>query len=116
MNLLRASIQRHAYLGNLPFVPLNVVLFEHLPLQPDEPVGVVTNMELRKVTANSIVEPSFCMAPDHAQELMDQLWACGLRPTAGIGQAGAMEAVQAHLKDLQEINKHWLECHRKSWE
>lgn len=38
-----------------------------------------------------------------AQELMDSLWSCGVRPTEGAGTAGAMAAVQAHLKDLQRL-------------
>jgi hypothetical protein len=36
-----------------------------------------------------------------AQVLMDDLWACGVRPTEGAGSAGAMAATQAHLRDLQ---------------
>jgi hypothetical protein len=40
---------------------------------------------------------------DEAQELMDSLWACGIRPTEGAGSAGAMSAVQEHLKDLRKV-------------
>jgi len=38
-----------------------------------------------------------------AQALMDDLWASGFRPTEGAGSAGAMGAVQQHLKDLRRI-------------
>ena len=38
-----------------------------------------------------------------AQNLMDELWQCGVRPTEGTGSAGAMAAVQAHLKDMQRL-------------
>src|SRR3954468_8115919 len=38
---------------------------------------------------------------DQAQQLIDALWDCGLRPSEGAGSAGAMKAAQDHLKDLQ---------------
>lgn len=38
-----------------------------------------------------------------AQQLMDELWNCGLRPTEGTGSAGAMAAVQEHLKDMRAL-------------
>ena len=37
------------------------------------------------------------------QELMDDLWRCGVRPTEGAGTAGSMLATHGHLKDLQRI-------------
>ena len=43
---------------------------------------------------------------EQAQQLMDELWNCGIRPTEGAGSAGAMAAVQAHLKDLQTLVFH----------
>lgn len=36
-----------------------------------------------------------------AQEIIDELWRCGVRPTDGAGSAGMMAAVQEHLKDLR---------------
>ena len=38
-----------------------------------------------------------------AQELMDSLWSCGLRPTQGEGSAGAFDAVKYHLEDMRKI-------------
>lgn len=38
-----------------------------------------------------------------AQNLMDQLWFCGLRPSEGTGSAGALAATQAHLEDVRVI-------------
>ena len=43
------------------------------------------------------------------QELMDSLWACGIRPTEGQGSAGAMAAQTEHLKDMREMNKKLLD-------
>jgi hypothetical protein len=41
-----------------------------------------------------------------AQELMDDLWRCGLRPTEGRGSAGALAATQNHLADMRAIAMH----------
>ena len=38
-----------------------------------------------------------------AQELMDNLWSCGLRPSEGTGSAGSLAAVERHLKDMQRL-------------
>lgn len=48
-------------------------------------------------------EPTFRLPYANAQMLMDDLWACGIRPTEGAGSAGALAATQAHLKDLQRL-------------
>jgi hypothetical protein len=48
-------------------------------------------------------EPSFHLSIEGAQFLMDQLWQCGLRPSEGTGSAGAMAAVQEHLKDMRKL-------------
>lgn len=46
---------------------------------------------------------------EQAQVLMDDLWHCGLRPSATAGSAGAMDTVQEHLKQLKEENE-WLKA------
>lgn len=38
-----------------------------------------------------------------AQELMDELWSCGLRPTEGSGSAGSLAATERHLQDMRNI-------------
>lgn len=38
-----------------------------------------------------------------AQTLMDTLWECGIRPTAGKGSAGQLAAVQEHLQDMRVL-------------
>jgi hypothetical protein len=47
--------------------------------------------------------PTVKMTNDAAQALMDDLWVCGIRPTAGAGSAGAMQAAQSHIADLRAI-------------
>lgn len=50
-------------------------------------------------------EPMLQMTGDEAQQLMDELWRCGIRPTEGQGSAGMMAATERHLKDMQSISK-----------
>jgi hypothetical protein len=38
-----------------------------------------------------------------AQQLIDELWRVGLRPTEGSGSAGSLAATERHLKDMQGI-------------
>lgn len=47
--------------------------------------------------------PTMSLSMDQAQQLMDQLWTCGIRPSEGSGSAGSLAATQQHLKDMQRI-------------
>jgi hypothetical protein len=38
-----------------------------------------------------------------SQVLMDDLWACGVRPTEGSGSAGSLKATENHLDDMRKI-------------
>ncbi len=61
---------------------------------------------------------SFCeeSSPEHAwqppilwldkgqcQQLMDDLWAAGTRPTEGSGSAGSLAATERHLSDMRHL-------------
>lgn len=46
--------------------------------------------------------------PTEAQELMDNLWRCGFRPTEGKGSAGQLAATDRHLQDMRAIAFHKL--------
>jgi hypothetical protein len=48
-------------------------------------------------------EPTFTLPMAAAQEMMDRLWQCGVRPTEGAGSAGAMAQAEAHIKTLQRV-------------
>jgi hypothetical protein len=43
-----------------------------------------------------------------AQQLMDELWICGLRPSEGSGSAGSLAATERHLADMKKIVFHAL--------
>jgi hypothetical protein len=47
--------------------------------------------------------PLFNISENAAQELMDQLWSCGLRPSQGSGSAGSLSATQYHLEDMRKL-------------
>lgn len=47
--------------------------------------------------------PAFILTPLAAQELMDDLWRCGIRPAAGKGSAGQLKAIENHLADMRKI-------------
>ena len=49
------------------------------------------------------LEPSFAMSRDSAQQLMDELWNVGLRPTEGTGSAGSLAATERHLADMRAL-------------
>lgn len=49
------------------------------------------------------LEPTTTLSLTAAQQLIDDLWDCGLRPSEGSGSAGAMAATERHLKDMQTL-------------
>lgn len=53
--------------------------------------------------AVTITQPTFELSHEAAQVLMDDLWACGLRPTEGAGIAGALAATARHLDDMRRL-------------
>ena len=65
----------------------------------------VSKMEMMQHDPNMIesTEPTFRLDRREAQQLMDNLWSCGLRPSEGAGSAGAMAATQKHLEDMRTL-------------
>lgn len=58
---------------------------------------------MAKREPGSIVRPMLNLGIQQAQQLMDELWQCGLRPTEGTGSAGSLAATERHLKDMQAV-------------
>lgn len=50
-----------------------------------------------------ISQPTVVLPNKDAQDLMDELWRCGLRPSEGTGSAGSLAATEKHLKDMQTV-------------
>jgi len=62
-------------------------------------------------------DENLAITSDDAQQLMDELWRAGCRPTEGMGSVGQLEAVQAHIKELQKINEkltEWIDTEKKN--
>jgi len=54
--------------------------------------------------ANNKMNPPFLtITPPMAQELMDDLWQCGIRPSEGSGSAGSLAATERHLHDMRAM-------------
>jgi hypothetical protein len=51
----------------------------------------------------ALVQPTFRLYRHEAQELIDMLWNCGLRPTQGKSSAGQLDAVERHLADMRAV-------------
>lgn len=68
-----------------------------------EPTHVAAPLTFVELAEGADSEPAVVMLTDDAQQLMDGLWNCGIRPTEGAGSAGAMAAAQAHLADMRTI-------------
>ena len=67
-----------------------------------------------KTDPDGVIErPTFSIGWTEAQELMDSLWNCGLRPTEGTGSAGSLKATENHLKDMRTIAFDLLERVKK---
>lgn len=63
-------------------------------------------LTLRQMDSNELwkpIEPTVKMPMASGQQLIDDLWSAGLRPSEGTGSAGAFAAQGKHLVDLQRI-------------
>jgi hypothetical protein len=49
------------------------------------------------------IEATVSLHDDAAQQLMDELWNCGLRPSEGTGSAGSLRATERHLEDMRRL-------------
>lgn len=47
--------------------------------------------------------PTFSLANDECQGLMDELWRAGFRPSEGTGSAGALRQAEGHIESLRAI-------------
>ncbi len=64
---------------------------------------VARPVTMEKYEEGMPVEPMMRLRIPQAQQLMDELWQCGLRPTEGVGSAGSLAATERHLKDMQAV-------------
>lgn len=76
----------------------------HFAVQtPQGQMAVAEPLVFRSVEPNTLLPEAVALSHDAAQQLMDELWQVGLRPSEGTGSAGALAATQKHLEDMQGI-------------
>ncbi len=63
----------------------------------------VATLQWETISENAEMKPLLTIRMDHAQVLMDDLWNAGVRPTEGVGSAGAMRAAEHHIADLRRV-------------
>ena len=68
-------------------------------------IGVVTDYIFTAIEHGQMMpETPLRVEYTAAQELMDSLWECGLRPSEGSGSAGSLKATENHLSDMQKLS------------
>lgn len=80
-------------------------------LQGQTETAFVSPMEWKVLAPQECVmhhEPAMQMTMEDAQQLMDELWRCGLRPAEAMGSAGQAAATEKHLQDMRRIAFHKL--------
>lgn len=65
--------------------------------------SVSTDIVFRTVVPGEYLKPALVCTQEEAQQMMDELWRCGLRPTEGSGSAGSLAATQRHLEDMRRL-------------
>jgi hypothetical protein len=63
----------------------------------------IKNVEWEEVESGKYPNEPFVISQETAQELINSLWECGLRPAQGAGSAGQLETMKAHLEDMRKI-------------
>ena len=74
-----------------------------------KPRTVCGPLQFNEIPEGAPCNPTFRLYGPEAQELMDMLWNCGLRPTQGKSSAGQLDAVERHLADMRAIAFNKLE-------
>lgn len=65
--------------------------------------GWVGTMELKEFQDGFPLPATMELTESMTQQLMDDLWAVGLRPSEGYGSAGSLAATERHLEDLRRL-------------
>ena len=61
------------------------------------------NTTMESMPEGSWVDPFIKLSLEEAQEFMDSLYACGIRPSAATGSAGQLDSVKYHLEDMRKL-------------
>ena len=65
--------------------------------------AIATEFILETVQEGEMYSPIVQFTLEEAQQLMDELWRVGVKPTNGAGSNATFDAIHAHLVDLQRL-------------
>lgn len=75
----------------------------HMASRTDGVLSVAQPVVMKAQDATVVHDPFLRLEFTAAQQLMDELWGCGLRPTEGTGSAGSLAATERHLQDMRKL-------------
>jgi len=75
----------------------------HVGADQDGKLFVGTPLVMRDAEPGMVTRPVMTLTQTAAQQLMDELWNCGLRPSEGAGSAGQLAATERHLADMRTL-------------
>jgi hypothetical protein len=99
---------RHHYLSNSLEVFVNRKMGRLLEVAfssrgMDGKSQIMKPVQFETVEEGVWFEPAMVLDIEEGQQLMDELWRAGLRPTEGTGSAGSLAATERHLSDMRTI-------------
>ncbi len=65
--------------------------------------SIVTNLELKPYDDCTLYSPVVSMSAKYAQQLLDDLWYSGFRPTNVKESNEALDKMNSHLQDMRSI-------------
>lgn len=72
-------------------------------LLPGNTPAAAKYIEFAEAKEGDYVEPALVLDRETGQQLIDELWRAGLRPTEGAGSVGQLASTERHLADMREI-------------
>jgi len=77
--------------------------FDAVELHARQGNAILSPVTFAEVEPGLQTPPAIGLSGNSAQQLMDELWRCGIRPTEGSGSAGSLAATERHLEDFRKI-------------
>lgn len=88
--------------------PWNMQVELRAALKGEDGYQVVQRISVAPIADGEVAEPFMRLDPSDAQQLLDELWRIGIRPSQEQGSTGQAAAMQKHLDDMRTIAFHTL--------
>lgn len=89
---------------NFAALGYSVYIFE----QTNGRISICEDIIMRTLEEGQLANPKITLRESQAQQLMDDLWNAGIRPTSAKIHEGTVEAINRHLEDMRKISGHKL--------